>query len=130
MCQYTNTRTFDKTKPELHPIKVQSPWHHIGIDLVGPLPITARKNRYILTLSDYCTTSSIQLAKFNITTATRIMCLPFLQIFMRMGIPRVLLSDQGREFNNAMNKELAGCLGISHRLTTAYHPQVSYSANI
>ena len=55
MCQHTNTRTFDKTKPELHPIKVQSPWHHIGIDLVGPLPITARNNRYILTLSDYCT---------------------------------------------------------------------------
>ena len=27
-CQRTNTRKFDKVKPELHPIKVQSPWYH------------------------------------------------------------------------------------------------------
>ena len=42
----------------------------------------------------------------------RIMCLPFLQIFMRMGIPCAMSSDQGREFNNAIKKELAGLLGI------------------
>ena len=36
-CQHTNTRRFDKTCPELQPIKVQSPWFHIGIDLIGPL---------------------------------------------------------------------------------------------
>ena len=45
---------------------------------------------------------------------------------MRMGIPRVLTSDQGTEFNNELNKELEVVMGIKHRLTTAYHPQVSY----
>ena len=54
-CQRTNTRTFDKVRPELQPVKFQTPWHHIGIDLVGPLPISERNNLYILTLSDYCT---------------------------------------------------------------------------
>ena len=43
---------------------------------------------------------------------------------MRMGIPQVVVSDQGREFNNALNDELAVTLGISRRLTTPYHPQV------
>ena len=52
--QRTNTRTFDKVRPELHPVKFQTPWHHIGIDLVGPLPISERNNLYILTLFDYC----------------------------------------------------------------------------
>ena len=47
-----------------------------------------------------------------------------LQVFMRMGIPQVVVSDQGREFNNALNDELAKTLGISRRLTTPYHPQV------
>ena len=43
---------------------------------------------------------------------------------MKMGICRVITSDQGGEFNNAINNELAKLLGIEHRLTTPYHPQV------
>ena len=46
------------------------------------------------------------------------------QIFMRMGLCKVVTSDQGKEFNNALNKELMKKLGIDHRLTTPYHPQV------
>lgn len=44
---------------------------------------------------------------------------------MRMGMPHVLTSDQGTEFNNEVNKELTGLMGIDHRLTTAYHPQAN-----
>ena len=43
---------------------------------------------------------------------------------MRMRIPRAITTDQGTEFNNALNKELMATLQIKHRLTTAYHPQV------
>ena len=47
---------------------------------------------------------------------------------MRMGIPRLITSDQGKEFNNKLNSELMKKLNIKHVLTTAYHPQVhSYS---
>ncbi len=46
------------------------------------------------------------------------------QIFMRMGIPRVVTTDQGSEFRNQLNSELNQVLGIKHHLTTAYHPQV------
>ena len=85
-CQRTNTRTFDKVRPELHPVKVQTPWHHIGIDLVGPLPISERNNLYILTLSDYCTkwveavpleskhATGIAAALFKLTIAINFTC--------------------------------------------------------
>lgn len=47
------------------------------------------------------------------------------QYFFVMGIPQVLTSDQGSEFNNHMNAELMRVMGIEHRLTTAYHPQAN-----
>ena len=48
-----------------------------------------------------------------------------LQICFIMGLPAVLTSDQGREFHNAVNKELMQTFGIDHRLTTPYHPQAN-----
>lgn len=48
-----------------------------------------------------------------------------MQLFFIMGIPHVITSDQGSEFNNAMNAELMQSMGIDHRLTTAYHPQAN-----
>ena len=47
-----------------------------------------------------------------------------MQLFMRMGVPQVIVSDQGREFNNALNDDIAKQRGIRRRLTTPYHPQV------
>ena len=48
----------------------------------------------------------------------------YLQLFMQFGLPRVITSDQGSEFNNSLDTELMEMLGIEHRLTTPYHPQV------
>ena len=40
------------------------------------------------------------------------------------GLPQVVVSDQGREFNNQLDTQMMTLLGINRRLTTAYHPQV------
>jgi transposase InsO family protein len=37
----------------------------------------------------------------------------------------VLTSDRGVQFSSAVWEELCSTLGISHRLTTAYHPQAN-----
>ena len=39
--------------------------------------------------------------------------------------PRVILSDNGKEFNNILDTHLVDVLGIKRRLTTPYHPQVN-----
>ena len=55
VCQKVNGK-LPLVRPELHPIPVKAPWHHIGIDFVGPLAYPSPAgNRYILTCSDYCT---------------------------------------------------------------------------
>ena len=43
---------------------------------------------------------------------------------MRIGIPRLLTSDNGSEFRNELDTKLMELLGIKHIFTTPYHPQV------
>ena len=47
------------------------------------------------------------------------------QIFMRMGIPKVLTSDNGSKLRNDLEMRLAKALGVKRIYTTPYHPQVS-----
>ena len=55
VCQ-RNNRKWMTDGPELHPVPVKSPWHHIGIDFIGPInPVSTKGNKYILTISDYFT---------------------------------------------------------------------------
>jgi hypothetical protein len=44
---------------------------------------------------------------------------------MIMGLPKVITTDQGSEFKNALNTELMRALKIKHNLTTPYHPQAN-----
>ncbi|XP_022859011.1 uncharacterized protein LOC111379805 [Olea europaea var. sylvestris] len=41
----------------------------------------------------------------------------------RFGIPKVLITDNGRQFDNAQFKNFCSNLGVDHRLTSVSHPQ-------
>ena len=56
---------------ELHSVPVKSPWHHIGMDFMGPIsPVSTSGNRYIFTLSDYFTivTTLVEVVDANFWT--------------------------------------------------------------
>ena len=54
-CETCQKRLKGKRKEPLHPIQVGRAFERIGIDLVGPLPITKQNNRYIIVATDYLT---------------------------------------------------------------------------
>jgi IS30 family transposase len=100
-----------------------APWHHVGIDFIGPIsPPSRQGNNYILTVGDYFT-KFVEVVPMPNKEATGVSAALF-KIFMKMGICRIVTSDNGTEFNNKLNEELMTLLGIDHRLTTPYHPQV------
>ena len=47
------------------------------------------------------------------------------QLFMIMGVPEVMMTDQGKKFHNQVNAELMKVFRIDHRMTTTYHPQAN-----
>ncbi|KAL1250517.1 hypothetical protein QQF64_018313 [Cirrhinus molitorella] len=48
-----------------------------------------------------------------------------INFFYRFGAPKRILTDQGTEFVNQMNRELCGFLSVERRLCAPYHPQTN-----
>ena len=49
----------------------------------------------------------------------------YTSILYRHGCCSVIISDQGREFVNAVNKRLFAMTNTDHRISSAYHPQTN-----
>ena len=109
---------------QLNPIPVREPFEKIGIDLVGPLPITSNNNRYIVVAIDYLTKWAEARA---ISDAAATTILPFLyeDIICHHGFSKEIISDRGTTFANELIKELTEKCQIKHRLSAPYHPQTN-----
>ena len=49
----------------------------------------------------------------------------FEEIFVRFGVPRETVTDQGTQFTSKMVQDIASKYQIKHRKSTPYHPQVN-----
>jgi hypothetical protein len=87
-----------RTEP-LHPISVGQPFERIGIDIVGPLPRTARGNRYIVVAVDYLTKWP-EARVLSIASAEAVANFIYDNIICHHGAPQTILSDHGTHFKN------------------------------
>ncbi|GJW42273.1 reverse transcriptase domain-containing protein [Tanacetum coccineum] len=93
-----------------------------GIDFMGPFP-SSRGNKYILVAVDYL--SKWVEAKALPTNDARVVCKFLKSLFARFGTPRAIISDRGTYFCNDQFAKVMLKYGVTHRLSTAYHPQTS-----
>ncbi|GJS11178.1 reverse transcriptase domain-containing protein [Tanacetum coccineum] len=93
-----------------------------GIDFMGPFP-SLRGNKYILVAVDYL--SKWVEAKALPTNDARVVCKFLKSLFARFGAPRAIISDRGTHFCNDQFAKVMLKYGVTHRLSTAYHPQTS-----
>ena len=121
VCQKTKPKGKTPRAPLQTNIVSDKPFHKCAIDLIGPLPMTDRKHRFALTLIDYATrwVEAIPLKETSTTTIAE----ELLNIFSRVGLPLVLLSDGGSQFTSEQMEEILRILGIKHSVATPYHPQ-------
>ncbi|GJW87890.1 reverse transcriptase domain-containing protein [Tanacetum coccineum] len=76
-------------------IQVCRSLNYMGIDCYGPVPRPSRGNKFLKSL------------------------------FTRFGTPRSIISDRGTHFCNDQFAKVMLKYGVTHRLSTAYHPQTS-----
>nr|GEU55839.1 reverse transcriptase domain-containing protein [Tanacetum cinerariifolium] len=87
-----------------------------------PFP-SSRGNRYILVAVDYL--SKWVEAKALPTNDAHVVVKFLKSLFARFGTPRAIISDRGTYFCNGKFAKVMSKYGVTHRLSTAYHPQTN-----
>nr|GEZ58324.1 reverse transcriptase domain-containing protein [Tanacetum cinerariifolium] len=89
---------------------------------MGPFP-SSKANKYILVEVDYL--SKWVEAKALPTNDARVVIKFLKSLFSRFGTPKAIISDRGTHFYNDQFARIMSKYGVTHRLSTAYHPQTS-----
>ncbi len=107
------------------PMKIYNmgaPMERIALDILGPLPTSDQGNKYILCIGDYFTkwVSAVALPDQEAKTVARALIDNVITVF---GLPRIIHSDQGRNFESILFHELCKLFDIEKTRTTPYRPQ-------
>ena len=98
------------------------PLELVAMDLMGPLPISSSKNAYILVVVDHFSKWTECYPLPDIRACTVALC--FVKEFVsRHGLPERIHTDQGKQFESLLFRELCLRLDIDKSRTTPYHPQ-------
>nr|GFA07534.1 reverse transcriptase domain-containing protein [Tanacetum cinerariifolium] len=93
-----------------------------GIDFMGPFP-SSKGNKYVLVAVDYF--SKWVEAKALPTNDARVVVKFLKSLFSRFDTPKAIISDRGTYFCNNQFSRVMAKYGVTHQLSTTYHPQTS-----
>ena len=99
-----------------------SPWKTVGIDILGPLPVTEDGYRWILTIVDQFTRWPIAIPLRGRSSAEIARALHD-HLITHHGPPLTVLSDRGRELISKSIQQLCSSWGIRKVATGGYNPQ-------
>ncbi|UYV61724.1 hypothetical protein LAZ67_1006165, partial [Cordylochernes scorpioides] len=111
-----------RSKGKLKIYNVGAPFERVAIDVVGSFPKSDLGNKYILVIMDYFTKwpVAVPIPDQEASTLSEALLKDWVCIF---GVPKILHSHQGRNFESNIFQELCRRLGIEKTRTTPLHPQ-------
>ncbi|KAK4411148.1 Retrovirus-related Pol polyprotein from transposon.6 [Sesamum angolense] len=112
----------------LAPILVCKIFDVWGIDFMGPFPTSFGKT-YIILGVDYVS-KWVEAKATRTDDARTVIDFVKANIFSRYGIPRAIISDRGTHLCNKMVSALLKKYNVTHRVSTAYHPQTNGQAEV
>ncbi|XP_019180259.1 PREDICTED: uncharacterized protein LOC109175453 [Ipomoea nil] len=119
-CQYHANFIHQPPEP-LHPTVASWPFDAWGLDVVGPItPKSSAGHAYILAATDYFSKWAEAVAlkevkKENVADFLRV------HIVYRFGIPRYVLTDNGKPFDNKLMDKICKLFDFKQRNSSAYY---------
>ena len=100
------------------------PMEKVSLDILGPLPVTKNGNRYILVMVDEFTkwTEAVPVPNQEAATVAKAFVDEFIS---RFGAPLEVHTDQGRNFESNLFKEMCDLFRIHKTKTTSFRPQAN-----
>ncbi|KAK3003569.1 hypothetical protein RJ639_018904 [Escallonia herrerae] len=95
-----------------------------GMDIMGPFPPATAQRRFVIVAVDYFTK---WVEAEALATISEKKCEDFFwrAVVCRFGIPRVLVTDNGKQFDNPTFRTFCANLSIEQRFTSVAHPQTN-----
>ena len=124
-CDTCNRRMLRKRQAELQDnIQPTYPFECIGIDTVGPYPMSKQGNCYLITIVDWFSSwiEAFPVPNKEAKTIARIILEQFIP---RHACPKYMVSDRGSEYVNSAIDLLSTEMRIKRQTTTPYHPQAN-----
>ena len=108
---------------------VGAPLDRLATDVLGQLPETPRGNKYVLVVTDHF---SKWVEVFAVPDQTAVTCAEKLlnEVIARFGCPLSLHSDQGRNYESNIFKELCRLLGIRKTRTSVRNPRCAVGGGL
>lgn len=119
--------TMMPTMGKAKPAKV--PWELVSIDFVGPLARSKAGNTVMLVVVDWVTKYVVA---HPMRSADSVKMVHFLEneIFLRFSRPRIVLTDNGKQFMSAAFRSLLARHRIEHMTTAYYCPMVNNAERV
>ena len=115
-------RPHETVKAPMVPQFVSEPWETVVVDMLGPLPVTEKGNKFIILFFDSFTKWCEAIAVPDIK-AERIARHFVTDIICRHSCPHRLLSDKGTNLLSVVVREVCELMGTKKENSVAYHPQ-------
>ena len=106
---------------ELTPMMAPWPFAQWGLDIVGPFPIVVQQLKFLVAGIDYFT-KCVEAEALATITEKNMQSFVWRFIVCRFGIPRVLVSDNGKQFDNDSFRDFCSQLGIRNHYSFPTHP--------
>ena len=104
--------------------RANQPWELVSMDLMGPFAEGPKRTKFVLSVMDVYT-RYLELVTLPNKQANTVGEAFLRRIIQRYGVPRVIKTDNGREFVNAIWDKMAEHLGFKHITTIPYRPQAN-----
>ena len=116
-----NKRPQQKPMAPMGDMRTGAPMDRLAVDVMGPLPLSHKGNQYVQVITD-AFTKWVEIQA--IPDQTALTCAEHLvAAISRFGCPLTLHSDQGRNYEGKLIKELCKLLEIKKTRTTPRRPQ-------
>ena len=122
-CQRFNNIIRQSTE-ELTPMTAPWPFAQWELDIMGPFPTAIQQLKFLVVGIDYFT-KWVEAEPLATITEKNIWSFVWRCIVCRFSIPRVLVSDNGKQFDNNSFWDFCSQLGIRNHYSSPAHPQAN-----